>query len=67
MLNLTDKEFIELRLKCLEPFITIASKHSIEHNLVIDRAEEAWKYAIQPLMNKSSETTDKKSTSTKKS
>lgn len=66
-MNLTDKEIIELRIKCLEPYISVASKHGLESNLVIEKAEIAWKYAIEPLMNKSSETIDKKSTSTKKS
>jgi predicted metal-binding transcription factor (methanogenesis marker protein 9) len=49
-LNLTEKEIIELRLKCLAPYVTIASKVNIEQDTVIKKAEVAWQYAIKPLM-----------------
>lgn len=47
--NLKEKEIFELRLKCLEIFVTVASKHSIEKKEVFDLAEEAWKFANKPL------------------
>jgi hypothetical protein len=47
--GMTKKEVIQLRLKCLEPFIVIAAKTSIEQDVVIKKAEVAWKYAIKPL------------------
>lgn len=57
-LNIDDVKFIELRLKCLEPFITIASKTQIEQDVVIKRAEIAWNdFVVKPLMAYSQETT----------
>lgn len=47
MYGLTSKETIELRLKCLEPFVTIASKLNIEQDLVLSKAELAWEYATK--------------------
>lgn len=47
--NLTPKEYIELRLKCLEPYVTNGSKNGIEKNIVIDCARSAWAYAIEGL------------------
>jgi len=49
-LDMSPKEIITLRLKCLEPFIQVASRHSIEQDVVMKKAEEAWKYAIKPLL-----------------
>lgn len=67
-MNLTDKEVVELRIKCLEPFVTVASKHGIEQDLVIQKAERAWEYAIEPLMQRKAETivSVNKTTSAKK-
>jgi len=48
-LNLTHKEIIELRLKCLEPYIATASKVNIDQDTVLKKAELAWSYAIKPL------------------
>ena len=56
--GLTPKEIIQLRLKCLEPFVTVASKAGIEQSVVIKKAEEAWEFAIRPItgsLNKESE------------
>lgn len=47
--GLTPKEIIELRIKCLEPYVAIASKTQIEQDVVLVRAEKAWIYAIAPL------------------
>jgi hypothetical protein len=49
MYGLTNKEVIELRLKCLEPFVAVASKTGIEQSVVIRKADEAWEYAVRPL------------------
>ena len=46
-MNLTDKERIELRLKCLEPFIKVASTANIEQDTIIKKAEVAWEFAIK--------------------
>lgn len=51
-LNLTHKEIVELRIKCLEPIIMTASKHGLEKSQVIALAEEAWTYAIKPISEK---------------
>lgn len=51
-LNMTDKEIIELRLKCLEPYVATASKAGIEQDTVLMKARKAWDYAIQPLIDK---------------
>ena len=48
-ISLTAKEIIELRLKCLEPFVLTASKHGIDKDDVIQHAEKAWSYAIRTL------------------
>ena len=55
MLNfgLTNIQIIELRLKCIAPYITIASKANIEDQVVFKKAEEAWNYAVKPLLEKS--------------
>ncbi len=50
MFGLTPKEIIMLRTKCLEPFITIASKANIDQDTIIKKAEVAWNYAIAPLL-----------------
>ena len=50
--RLTPKEIIQLRLKCLEPFVTVASKAGIEQSVVIKKAEEAWEFATKPITEK---------------
>lgn len=50
-MNLTDKETVELRIKCIEPFIAVASKHDIDKDLLVAKAEKVWDYAIEPLSN----------------
>lgn len=48
--GLTNKEFIELRLKCLETYVSISSKHGIEKNEVLIHAEKAWnEFVVRPL------------------
>lgn len=56
MLNLTNKEIIELRLQCLVPYVTVASKVNIEQDIVIKKAELAWEYCIKPLISGTQET-----------
>lgn len=51
MNNLTQKEICELRIKCLEPFVSVASKHGIEQDIIFSKAEKAWEFAIKPLGN----------------
>lgn len=48
-----DEKIIELRLKCLEPFVKIAAKTGIEQGVVFKQANAAWNYAIAPLADKS--------------
>ena len=59
MFGLTPKEIIELRLKCLEPYVITASKAGIEQNTVLKNAEKAWQYAIQPLIEDDQRITDR--------
>ncbi len=51
MFGLSPKEIIELRLKCLEPYVTVASKVNIEQDVIIKKAEIAWEYCIKPLIS----------------
>ena len=55
---MTDKEIIQLRLKCLEPYVTVASKAGIEQDTVLRKAEKAWEFAIKPLEDAKKEITD---------
>ena len=48
-MNLTDKEIVELRIKCLEPFVAVASKHDMDKMLLVNYAEKAWEYATSTL------------------
>ena len=54
---MTDKEIIQLRLKCLEPFVVVASKAGIEQDTVIKKAEVAWEYATKTLVKDEPKTT----------
>ena len=47
--NLKDKEILELRLKCLEIFVTVSSKHGIEKEEVFLLAEKAWQFISKPI------------------
>lgn len=55
---LPPRDIIQLRLKCLEPYVITGSKANLEKNDVIKFAEEAWKYAIKPITKEQEETTD---------
>lgn len=58
MINgLTPKEIVELRIKCLEPFVATGSKVGLEKMQVIECAEAAWQYAIKPIEKKPAEDT----------
>jgi len=48
-MTLTDKEIVELRIKCLAPYVAVASKHDLERDIVIEKAKLAWEYAVAPL------------------
>lgn len=56
MFGIPNEKIIELRLRCLEPFVTVASKHGIEQDVVLKKAELAWEYAIKPLIESVQET-----------
>lgn len=49
--GLTNKDIVELRLRCLAPYVATASKANIEQNTVISKAEVAWSYAVSPLLD----------------
>ena len=59
MFEMTSKEIIELRLKCLAPYVATGSKVGLEKNDVIRCAEEAWEYAIKPLEESKEELPEK--------
>ena len=59
MYNLTPKEEIELRLKCLEPFIKVASKANIEQDVILKKAEKAWEFAVKTIEDQGTQITDK--------
>jgi len=56
-MELSDKDYIILRLKCLEPFIQIASKHGIEHEIFLRSAESAWEFATKGIIKTGAKTT----------
>ena len=41
---LKEKEILELRLKCLEIFVTVSSRHGLEKGEVFGLAEQAWTF-----------------------
>lgn len=47
--GLSKKEICELRIKCLEMFVPIASKTGIEEGIVFLSAEKAWVFVTAPL------------------
>lgn len=47
--GLTPKDIVELRLKCLEPFVITGSKTGIEQGIVFESAKKAWNFVIEPL------------------
>lgn len=56
LFGLTPKEFIELRLKCLETYVSISSKHGIEKDEVLIHAEKAWNsFVVWPLVELANE------------
>ena len=50
--DLTAKEIVELRLKCLEPIYATASRNTLEKSEVVKLGSDAWAFAIEPLDNK---------------
>lgn len=65
--GLSKKEICELRIKCLEMFVPIASKTGIEDGIVFLSAEKAWVFVTALLEETPSEQPVKaptKSTST---
>jgi hypothetical protein len=52
---MTDLERAQLRLKCAEPFVSVASKHGLEKDQIFGYAEKMWEFVI-----KNSETPSKK-------
>ena len=56
--GLTNQKIVELRLKCLEPYIITASKANIEQDTIIKKAEVAWNYAIAPLLEDAKKSPD---------
>lgn len=57
MYGLTNEQIIKLRLKCLEPYVVVASKAGIEQDTVIRKAETAWEYATKILNEDKPKTT----------
>lgn len=57
--GISNKEIVQLRLKCLEPFVHVASKANIEQATVIKIAEKAWEFATKGIDLKDPETTVK--------
>ena len=50
--SLTNKEILDLRLKCLEVYVNIASKHNIEDDIVFKKAEKAWEFINKTSVDK---------------
>lgn len=46
---MTEMERVNTRLKCLEMFVTIASKAGIEQDIVFQKAEKAWEFATETI------------------
>jgi hypothetical protein len=49
-MNLTDKELIELRIKCVEVIALSASRAELRGE-IIAIADKVWKFAIEPLVD----------------
>lgn len=47
--DLSAKDIVQLRLKCLEPIIMTASKAGLDKDQAIQIARRAWDYAIETL------------------
>lgn len=48
---LSNKEVVELRIKCLESCFVAATKNSLDKGDFFTLAEKAWEFAIKPLAN----------------
>ena len=57
--ELSLKEYITLRLMCLKPYLEISSKHGIESDEVLNKAEKAWEYATKTTKKERAMTTGK--------
>ena len=55
---MTEVEFIQLRLKCLEPLIMTASKVSLEKSEILPIAEKHWQFAIAGTKTPDAQSTD---------
>jgi len=47
--GLTNKELIQLRIKCLEPFVNAAMRQNLERLVYLNQAEKAWEFATKHL------------------
>jgi hypothetical protein len=58
--TISTKEFIELRLKCLEIYVSISSKHGIEKKETLAYAESGWNdFVVRTLVEIKEETPQK--------
>ena len=48
-MSLTEKETMELRIKCVEPFIITGSKAGLSSKEIFSQGEELWKFATATL------------------
>lgn len=49
MPNLTDKETIELRIKCVEVFVSSLSRAGLQNDEAFTKGEKLWDFAVATL------------------
>ena len=49
---MTDKEIIELRIKCCEVFVASSSLHGLEKGAIFELGERLWQFAVSALERK---------------
>jgi len=62
-LTLSQKDIVEARTKILSLYVPIASKHGIEQDTVIKKAEVAWNFAIKTIVGDDNKETPAKTDS----
>lgn len=65
IIPLSEKETVQLRLKCLEPFIVFASKNGVMKDEIFPHAEKAWEFATRGITRNQKKTTSRPSSERK--
>lgn len=55
--GLSKQDVCALRLRCIEPYISFASKNDVVKDVVFEKAEKSWEYMLKALGEKEVEDT----------